>query len=220
MRISNLVLPLLCMIVALPARVAATPAEIAQETVRPIARDQGALQFWWLPPEYWTGGARELDWSDDAVEEFASRMRNYLVLGVIDAHVEAAKIHFGEHVEIADRITLLRNGTELPALRRIDPLLVQKIPDLAYFLRVAAGPFAPGIRFFFFSNVDDDGKTVLTGADRGTLRLRYRESPSAEPLEVWWHGPLTAVAGKQRCSDGAPAEASWRFCPWTGEKLR
>ncbi len=40
-----------------------------------------------------------------------------------------------------------------------------------------------------------------------------------DPLEFWWHAPLTAIEGSKKCpGSGAPMEASWTWCPWNGKR--
>ena len=53
------------------------------------------------------------------------------------------------------------------------------------------------------------------------LRVRYRAEADKPPVEFWWHAPLTSVVGPKKCpGSGAPMQASWKFCPWSGKPAK
>jgi hypothetical protein len=199
---------------------AAGPGEIAQETQRSVAGASGVFQVWWLPSEYWEAAAKRQSWPEEQLKALEGRIRNYLVLGVIDATLGGTKLSFAEHADIAEQIAVERNGTAIKPLRQLDPSLAKMIPELSYFIRISLGPLQEGLRLLFFPNLSDAGETILTGSGAGELRVGYRPEGAAEPVDFRWRGPLTSVAGRRTCPEGGePLEASWRFCPWHGVEL-
>jgi hypothetical protein len=209
-------------IVLLAASVqAAGPGEISQETLRSVSRVGGVLQAWWLPPEYWLAAAEKQGWPEEKLAELRDRVRHYFVLGVIDAKIDGTQLGFAEHTEIAERISVERNGTAVAPLRVFDPSLARVIPELSYFLRISLGPLQEGLRLLFFPNLSDGGEAILVGSGEGELLVRYRPSGDAESTEFIWRSPLTSVAGTRSCPEGRePLEASWRFCPWHGVEVK
>jgi hypothetical protein len=145
----------------------------------------------------------------------------YSVIGVLDATITAdKKFSFAEHTEIAEKLEVRIGGGEpLPALRKLDPAVTRQLPELAYPLRASLGPLAAGLRLLLVANTDADGKPRIHGATPAVVRARY-QTGTEKPLEFFWHTPLTSVAGARADPKTAePLEASWRFNPWTGEKL-
>ncbi len=203
-----------------PAPVPSTAA-IAQEVARTRHEGRRVVNVWWLPAEYWEAAARELKWPEEEIEQIRQRVELYLVLAVLDATIGGdGRFEFADHLPITERLTVKRNGEPLVALHRIDVHLAGRLPDLAYFLKASLGPLTPGLRMLMYSNADDEGKPVLFGARDGSLHARYEIKPGATPLEFFWRAPLTAIAGSRRDpKSGEPIEASWKFNPWTGNRL-
>ncbi len=200
---------------------AASSSEIAKEVARTHKLEQRVISVWWLPVDYWEQVARELKWKAEDVQAVRTSLAVYSVVAVLDATVlPDKKLSFAEHVALADRLQLrVGGGDPLPVLRRVDPLVTRQLPELAYPLSTSLGPLAPGLRLLIVSNSDKDGKPHTSGASAALVRARYEADPG-KPVEFFWHTPLSAVAGERRDpKTGEPLEASWRFNPWTGEKL-
>ena len=209
-------------IVLLAASVqAATPGEISQETLRSVPRAGGVLQAWWLPTEYWVTVAEKQGWPEEKVAELRDRVAHYFVLGVIDATLDGTQLGFAEHPEVVRRISVERNGEAVEPLRSFDPSLTKMIPELSYLLRISLGPLHQGLKLLFFPNLSDGGEAILVGSGEGELRVRYRPGGAAEETHFLWRSPLTSVVGPTTCPEGGePLEASWRFCPWHGVKVK
>lgn len=209
-------------VVAAPAPVRAAGSHvIAQEVARTVQLEKRVVNVWWFPVEYWEQVARELKWKDEDVKAVQASLASYTVLGVLDATVGADnKLTFADHVAIADKLEMRIGGGEpLPALRKVDPLVTRQLPELAYPLRTSLGTLAPGLRLLLFANTDDAGKPRVRGSSAAVVRARY-DTGGGKPLEFFWHTPLSAIAGQRRDpKSGEPLESSWRFNPWTGEKL-
>jgi hypothetical protein len=217
--------PTICALAALQFAGAAgaetTTGAIVQEVSRTERGGSRVLNLWWLPGEYWEAAARELEWTAEQIDETIPRASSYLVIGVLDARAVPGKgLEFSDHLHIVNRLTVRRDGVRLDPLQRMDPELARALPDLTYFLRASLGPLAPGVRLLLFPNVDDDGKPILVGSRAGRLSARYEFGDGAAPVEVYWRGPLTSVVGARRDPEtGEPLDASWKFNPWTGQKL-
>ncbi len=194
--------------------------EIVKEAVRTEQRDRRVVQVWWLPVEYWEAAARELSWPEEEIRDVRERFAVYTILGVLDARIkESHQFDFRDHVHLAERLGPIRDGQRLEALRRWDPIVTKKLPDLTYLLRGSLGPFSSGLRILLYPNLDADGKPVFSASRPGTLHVRYAIA-DGQPLDFFWHGPFTALAGpKRNPATGESYDASWKFNPWTGEKL-
>ncbi len=221
MRLLTPALGILLLLFGAPGARAASTSAIAQEVARTTQLEKRFVSVWWLPAEYWEAAARELGWKADRVAEVRERMSLYAVIGIVDASLTPDKrFAFAETPAIADRLTLRLGGAPLSALRKLDPALMQPMPELTYLLRTSLAGLAKGLTFMFFPNVDSGGKPLIRGAESGAVQLRYAVD-GRDPLVFYWHAPLTAIAGAHRDpTTGEALEASWRFNPWTGEKIQ
>jgi hypothetical protein len=212
---------ILLVLAAMPA-LAASTAGIAGETQRLNARQGHIINFWWLPVEYWVAAAREMKKSQTQIEGIRELFKNYTLLGALDAQLgPEGSVDALSTSEIVRRIEIEVNGSAFEVLQQVDPKLQQYAPDLSYVLQVSLSAFGTGLRLLPLANVDSDGKAILRGDQKGVIKVRYKARADQEPLEFWWHGPLTDVVGYKTCpGSGAPMEASWEYCPWNGQKAR
>ena len=194
--------------------------EIIKEAVRTEQRDRRVVQVWWLPVEYWEAAARELSWPEEEIRDVRERFAVYTIIGVLDARIaESHEFDFRDHVHLAERLGPVRDGARLEALRRWDPVVTKKLPDLTYLLRGSLGPFSSGLRILLYPNIGANGKPEFSASGRETLHVRYAIA-DGQPLDFFWHAPFTAIAGaKRNPATGELYDASWKFNPWTGDKL-
>ena len=218
----RLLIAVLLLVLAAPsAAVAAGSHKIAQEVARTVQLPRRAINFWWLPVDYWEEVARELKWKPEDVSAVREKMSVYFVIAVLDATITAdKKFSFAEHAGIAEKLEVRIGGGEpLPPLRQVDPVVTRQLPELAYPLTTSLGPLAPGLRLLLVANTDEAGKPRIHGATPAIIRARY-QTGEEKPIELFWHTPLSSVASpRSDPKTGEPLEASWRFNPWTGEKL-
>jgi hypothetical protein len=203
---------------AAPAGASSTGA-IAQETIRSHRSGSRVVSVWWLPSEYWIAAAKELELPPEQVEEVRLLYRNYTLIAVLDADVRPdGSFDSLSTAEIVRRIEISVNGSTMEVLREVDPRLQKFSPQLTYVMRASLASFGPGLRLLPLPNIGRDGVPIVRGSSGGNVRVRYKAAPGDE-AEFWWHGPLTAIMGGKVCANGAPAEASWSFCPWDGKPL-
>ena len=210
----------LLILTAMPAR-AATTAGIAQETRRMDARGGHIVNFWWLPVEYWVAAAREMKRSDAEVARIRDLFKNYTLLGVLDVQLQPdGKVDGLSTVEIVRRAEIEVNGATFEVLKQVDPKLQQYVPDLSYVLQASLSSLGTSLRLLPLANLGSDGKPILRGDQKGLIKVRYKARADEDPLEFWWHGPLTDVVGSKTCpGSGEPMEANWEYCPWNGRKV-
>lgn len=219
-KFSSFALIVLLILGALPAR-ATTTAGIAQETRRMDARGGHIVNFWWLPVEYWVAAAREMKKSDVEIGKIRDLFRNYTLLGALDVQLRPDGAVDGlSTVEIVRRIEIEVNDASFEVLKQVDPKLQQYAPELVYVLQASLSSLGTSLRLLPLPNLGSDGKPILRGDQKGMIKIRYKARADEDPLEFWWHGPLTDVVGPKTCpGSGEPMEASWEYCPWNGRKV-
>jgi hypothetical protein len=211
---------LLASFAASPAR-AENSSTIVRESARTLDGGEGRVaSFWWLPQEYWELVAKELKLSAEDQEKVRTAFRGYLFVAVLDSKLGEQKPQFATIKEVVEHAKFSRDGEPVEVLREVTPEVVRLSPNLVYLLRTSLGGLGEGLRLLPLSNLDAQGNPVLTGSTPGELRIEYRFDDKSPPQTVFWRAPLTSIAGPKKCPEGGePLEASFRFCPWHGEKL-
>ncbi len=190
---------------------------IAEETQRSHKVERHVMSFWWLPVEYWVAAARELKLSEETIDRAGELLRDYVVIGIVDAEVQQnGRFKFASLRNANERLFLIRNGKEVVPVERIDPAVERILPELAYFLTTSLGPLSSGLRLALYPNIDPKGRPIMGGSSQGTLVAKYRPE-GAIPISLIWRSPLTSVAGSHICPRGGEdLDASWNYCPWHG----
>ncbi len=190
---------------------------IAEETQRSHRVDRHVMSFWWLPVEYWVAAAKELKLSGERIDRAREILRDYVVIGLVDAEVQPnGRFKFASLRDANERLFVIRNGKEVEPVNRIDPAAQRMLPELAYFLTTSLGPLASGLRLALYPNIDRKGRPLLTGTSQGKLVAKYRPEGTV-PVSLVWRTPLTSVAGPSICPRGGEdLDASWNYCPWHG----
>jgi len=184
------------------------------------ARGGHIINIWWLPVEYWVAAAREMKRTDAEVERIRELFKNYTLLGVLDVQLQPdGRVDGLSTVEIVRRAEIEVNGATFEVLKQVDPKLQEYVPDLSYVLQASLSSLGTSLRLLPLANLGSDSKPILRGDQKGLIKVRYKARADEEPIEFWWHGPLTDVVGARTCpGSGEPMEASWDYCPWNGRK--
>lgn len=197
---------------------AAGTSDIIAETARNYHGKAHIVNFWWLPMQYWASAARALGKTEVEINQVRALYANYTMLAVVDVKIapdgamDALSI-----AEIVRRLDIYVNGTPFEVLHQVDVKLQEMSPELTYVLRTSLAEVGRGLRLLPLANLGADGKPILRATSDGVLRLTYRATPGEDPIEFWWHSPLTSIVGGNKCKGtGAPMEASWTHCPWGG----
>jgi hypothetical protein len=201
---------------------AANTAAFAQDVTRLHQGNGRVVNVWWLPVEYWVQAARERSYPEEEVAKVREAFARYSMLGIVDGRpTPKGEMTVSTHEEIAQRLRVRVRQQTVAPLHDFDSSVADVLPDLAYSLQVSLGPLRDALRILVFPNVDENGKALLSGARDGVFQVEYTLDPERKPLLFRWHAPLNAVVGSQTDPlTGEPLDASWRYNPWTGKKLR
>lgn len=199
-----------------------TTADIARESLRTALVESRVVNFWWLPLEYWIAASREIGLDEEAQGEVRRVFRNYLLIAALDTEIRPqGGTEPRSTVEIVRRAKIELDGRPIEVLRDVSPRLQELVPQLLYVMQASLGPLAQGLHVLPLRGTDEQGNLLISGTVNGRLKLVYEAAPKAEPLELYWRGPMTAVAGSKRCpGTGETMEAHWLFCPWSGQRVQ
>ena len=153
---------------------------------------------WWIPQEYWINIFRNTTGSDpQSIDTALKLLRNYALLAVFQCDNERGNYRFYQQQQIASGLQVFYQPEE-GRRERLRP--VQDLPA------------------FVFQDLDVNGKRTVDPYLPGSLEIQLRQKNN-KVLKKQLDFPLNSLFLPRLCPNGVPADASWKFCPWTGIRL-
>jgi len=109
--------------------------------------------------------------------------------------------------------------TKLETVDSVDPDLSMVLDMLKPVLAASIGEMGNNMHFLVLEHEPgQSGQSVDPyGAGRIELRAKRRDG---EQLQANIELPLDSLHVPRMCPNGKPAHVSWKFCPWSGERLK
>jgi len=182
--------------------------------------------FWWLPSEYWEAVFSQ----DDTInardaEKILALLQNVFLLAVVQADISRfGAFEFYSREEIERNLDVRFQSaeeieTKLETVDSVDPDLSMVLDMLKPVLSASIGEMGNNMHFLVLEHEPgQSGQSVDPyGAGRIELRAKRRDG---EQLQANIELPLDSLHVPRMCPNGKPAHVSWKFCPWSGERLK
>ena len=183
----------------------------------------------WFPIELWeTMLLKDPTMTRNEVKEMLDLLKGLSFLNVVQADANFAYdigLNFYSRSEIARNMRIVytdaRNRTHpLPILSegQLDPFVGVMAGALKDLFRDIAGPLGENMHFFVLKNETTLNPKLVDAYEEGTLsvRLKTRRGHVIRKSVVL---PLNSLYVPRKCPNGKDAHISWKFCPWTGQRL-
>lgn len=181
---------------------------------------------WYIPREFWlTSVSQELGPDAAEVAELRESLKGYFLLGFVQADLSAtgAADFYAAH-EVANNfeVRVLNEAGRSRVLQRVPdervPTDLQMLGQQAKLIMgQIAGQVGSNMQFFVYE--DTAGGIVADPVRRGGLRIDTVGRANQQPTHYNIAFPLNALYVPRQCPNGEPADVSWKFCPWTGDRL-
>jgi hypothetical protein len=196
-----------------------------KETQQSDTHNKKTALVWFVPPELWEESAASAGATREAAKSAFAPLHNYRLFIVGVGSVVAGSSGSIDWLPDSDirKNVVLRDGaghTYVP----VDKVSadVQSLVDIIRpTFKNIMGPMADGLQLLFFPTKDAAGKEFGDPRSRGELSLVVSNiiDPGAERVYTW-RLPLNALSPPRYCPVGKErVEASWKYCPWHGNKL-
>jgi len=180
---------------------------------------------WWIPQEYWASVfARDKTTSEHDKREMLRVLSgvSLLVVGQADISNLGAFRFYGRE-EIAGRmqislIDVAKTKRALAPMETIDADLEMLLGMLRPMLAAAMGNMGNNMHFFVFNDRAGASGRLLDPYGEGCLDIRLTTRTGAAvtgSIDL----PLNCLYVPRKCPNGKDAHISWKYCPWTGQKL-
>jgi hypothetical protein len=198
-----------------------TMAKDAQ--TNPVGAGDDHFAFaWWVPKEYWQAVmAHNANTPDEAKKQVLEALDNVSLLAVVQADVSIGDFDFYSKEEVDNnlRITYLseQGKRKLKIKEDIDPGLRDLLQVLKPVLAGAMGNMGQSVHFYVIEDQTARGR-IIDPYSEGTIEVQLA-SRDGKALEGNIELPINSLFIPRKCPNGKEAHISWKYCPWTGEKL-
>lgn len=187
------------------------------------AGDDHVVLTWWVPKEYWeVVMARDTTTPPDAKKQLLNTLSGVSLLAVVQADVSPTgsfDFYSKEEVDKNLRITFSgENGKKKLTIKdNIDPGLRDLLEVLKPILAGAMGNMGQNMHFYVLEDRSPRGRIIDPYAE-GIIQVQLA-SRDDESMDGKIELPINSLFVPRKCPNGKEAHISWKFCPWTGEKL-
>ncbi len=199
---------------------------MTEETQIIVSPEPEHMTFlWWIPHEFWAVSMMA-DPSQDAgtTQQVLDSLKGYAVLGVVQADIDdLGNFDFYPEAKVVSTLKVSYENakgektTVAPSKNRsaeLNNLLLTMRPVLAG----AMGNMGQNLHLIVFDDVTANGSRLVDVYEEGQLQIEIQNNQS-DVMEVSLALPLDCLYIPRKCPNGRDAHVTWKFCPWSGEKL-
>lgn len=196
-------------------------AALTKETEHVDQRNGKMGIFFWIPTEFWeqstvnSGGTRE------HAKEYFKPLREYNVFLIGAGTIELGGLNWASEATLRKNIVLHDEaGDSYRPLSDVSPEVQSFAEILKPTLKSMLGQFGEGVQVLFFPLKDKTGKMYADPRRSSEFSLVVTDLMGTPTSTYSWKLPLTSMTPPRYCPVGKErVEASWKYCPWHGNKL-
>jgi len=195
--------------------------DIIKETQLTVGGKDTAGLVWWLPTEFWEQSAIQQGNSPEQARTTFAPMRNYTMIIVAVGKIGLGNINWHSENEIRSNTTLRdSDGQAYQPLKEISPDAQGIASIVKPVLANILGPTGQNLQILFFPAKTAKGKSIADPTRAGSFSVLLSNLTSQKESEFAWRLPLSSLSPPKFCPMGKErVEASWKFCPWHGNRL-
>jgi len=187
--------------------------------------DEHMNVIWWIPLEFWQAiFINDKTTSESDKKLFVDTFKPYSLLMICQADISAfGSFEFYSKDEVESKLDITfksENGSLIRFAPQadIEPDLQLMLDIFKPILTAAAGNMGQNMHFFVLEDYDSTGKRKIDPYRFGTLNFRIGKR-NGELMQTQLDFPLNSLYVPRICPNGKKAHVTWKYCPWTGEKL-
>lgn len=201
--------------------------QFVKDTQSSVSYENHLNFIWWIPYEYWQVALDDNTTSESGQKEMLTILKQYSLLAVVQADISTfGAFNFYSKDEVEKNLDIILKAED-GSLKKLIPL---KAEDINSDLQVVLGMFKPilaqamgnlgqNVHFFVLKDYDSAGTRTIDPYRFGALNFRIGQR-AGKLMELQIELPLNSLYVPRKCPNGKDAYATWKYCPWTGEKLK
>lgn len=177
--------------------------------------------FWWAPPEFWEISLRQQGYDSEHVRKVFQPFKGYNLFMIAVGDMGVGSIAWAKEPELKKNV-LLRDarGNTYKPLPEVPEDISMVVDLMRPIFKNMMGSFGEGIQFVVFPVKDGAGNLVADTHKNSEIYLDVTDMMGSPMSTYTWRFPLTALSPPKYCPVGKEkVEASWKYCPWHGNKL-
>ena len=177
--------------------------------------------IWWAPTEYFEQSAMSSGASAGQARRSFALLQPYTLVIVGVGNAGFGNIDWISEEDVRKAIVLRdAAGNTYKPLDKVSDDAQNFADYMKPMMKNMLGPMGEGIRFVFFTNKDAMGKEFSNAKERGEFSLVVTDLIAPGASTYTWRLPLSSLSPPRYCPVGKErVEASWKYCPWHGNKL-
>ena len=190
-----------------------------------ISGDNHLAMVWWIPNEFWESVLIRNDSLSDANKKMMlDVMAGISILGVVQADVtELGAFTFFSKESILKHMTISfydpkETLTRITPIQSIDSNLQIVLGAFKPILEAAMGNLGKNLHFYVLNDKIDSFHRLMDPYEKGLIKIQLMKNENV-PISAEIELPLNCLYVPRKCPNGKDAHITWRYCPWTGEKL-
>lgn len=202
-----------------------SPDDLTDETQTfPETSQDHVCLLWWIPVEFWTATISSDPTIDKATADLIlGTLENYMIIAGVQADIDnVGNFFFYNEAEFTKTFTVeyvdgKENSVTLTPATNRDETLEELLKALKPVLSNAMGNMGSNFHFLVYP-AKVNGTRLVDPYTQGELKYKL-ESKTGEKIDANLEFPLNSLYFPRKCPNGKDAHISWKYCPWTGEKL-
>lgn len=181
---------------------------------------------WWIPYEFWAalmerdpslGGAQK--------KQIMETLSKVSILAVVQADISAfGAFNFYTKDRVKKNMAISyknQSGAKvsLSEMKDIDPDLQVLLGVFKPILAAAFGNMGNNFHFYVLNDKDRRANRIIDPYKSGHLQVDLKNSLGKD-MTATIQMPVNSLFVPRKCPNGKEAHISWKFCPWSGEKLK
>jgi hypothetical protein len=189
------------------------------------AGDSHMAIAWWIPSEFWESlFARDETMSEFDREQMLDVLSNVSLLAIVQADISTfGAFNYYTQAEVEKKMVAsytAANGKrhKLPPMHTISPDLEVVLGMFKPVLSSAMGNLGSNMHFFVVNDKPSTSTRLIDPYHDGIIAIQLMKR-NGETIHARIETPLNSLFIPRKCPNGKDAHVSWKYCPWSGERL-
>ena len=201
-----------------------TDAMTTESQITPDGVGENSMALvWWIPSVFWQSVmVKDTTTPQAQKDEMVKVLSKYSLMAVVQAEISTfGTFDFYSMEEIKENLKVSFNNGKENDIEPIEDIPMELQIILSVFKPILAGAMGNmgnNMHFFVYANEDKKLNKILDPYEEGLIRV-WIEKRDKTKLNADIKMPFNSLYVPRKCPNGNDAHISWKYCPWSGEKL-
>jgi hypothetical protein len=177
--------------------------------------------FWWISPEFWQAVGQQQGLDKEQVAKIFQPFGSYNVFMIAVGTLDVGHAVWADQSTVKKNVVLRdQRGNAYKPLQEAPDDIRSLVELMRPTFKNMMGTFGEGMQFVVFPLKDGEGNIFADAHKSSEMYLDVFDLMGTPTNSYTWRFPLTSLSPQKYCPVGKErVEASWKYCPWHGNKL-